>query len=128
MFAYIVSPVVAMFLVGFFWPRCSARGAFIGLVSGHALAALIFVLVQAGVLALHFLYVSGLLFAASALLCILGSLALGPAPVDARTRDLTFSQRDRTPARANQLAFYADPRYQAAAVVLLTALVVFLFR
>jgi SSS family solute:Na+ symporter len=128
MFAYIVSPVVAMFLVGFFWPRCNARGAFIGLVSGHALAALIFVLVQAGGIALHFLYVSGLLFAASALLCVLGSLALGPAPVAAQTRDLTFSQRDRQPPPAETRRIYTDPRYQAAAVVGLTLLVVFLFR
>lgn len=127
MFAYIVSPVVGIFLVGFFWSRGNAQGAFIALVAGHLSAALIFALVQTDVIALHFLYVSGLLFGLSAVLCVLCSLRFGTAPTPRQTRDLTFSQRDLTPAGA-PAPWYADTRYQAAAVVALTLLTVIVFR
>lgn len=127
MFAYIVSPVVGIFLVGFFWSRSNAKGAFAALLSGHAGAALIFALVQTGVMALHFLYVSGLLFGLSAMLCVIFSLCLDTAPSASQTRDLTFSQRDMTP-EGKPPAWYADTRYQAAAVVALTLFTVAVFR
>ena len=127
MFAYIVSPVVAVFLVGFFWPRGNAQAAFVSLVAGHMTAALIFVLVQTAVIELHFLYVSGLLFAVSATLCVLCSMRFGRKPSPAQTRDLTFSQRDLTPD-AERAPFFADTRYQAGVVVALILLTVFVFR
>jgi len=127
MFAYIVSPVVGIFVVGFFWPRANAQGAFAALVGGHGIAALIFALVQSDIIALHFLYVSGLLFALSAVLCVLCSLCVGDTPTHAQTHDLTFAQRDLTPEGAPPV-WYADPRYQAAAVVALTLLTVIAFR
>ncbi|MFN2328804.1 MAG: sodium:solute symporter [Chromatocurvus sp.] len=127
MFAYIVSPVVGVFLVGFFWTRSNANGAFAALISGHLAAALIFSLVQTDVIELHFLYVSGLLFGLSAVLCVLLSLRLGAAPSTSQTRDLTFSQRDMTP-EGKPPAWYADTRYQAGAVVALTLVMVAVFR
>lgn len=127
MFAYIVSPVVAVFLVGFFWTRGNASAAFIAMVCGHVTAALVFALVQTGIVELHFLYVSGLLFAVSAAACILASLSVGRAPTAAQTRDLTFSQRDLTPEQ-RPAAWYADPRFQAAGVLGLTLLTLVVFR
>lgn len=127
MFAYIVSPVVGIFLVGFFWPRGNAQGAFIALVAGHVAAALIFLMVHTGVIELHFLYVSGLLFALSAALCLIFSMRFGTPPTALQTRDLTFSQRDLTP-EGRSATWYTDTRYQAAAVVALTLLTVFVFR
>ena len=123
MFAYIVSPVVAIFLLGYFWPRGNGRGALAALISGHVAAAATFVLIQLGVLALHFLYVSSLLFVLTGALFFVYSLLLGPAPAPAQVRDLTFSQRDVTPEAAHP-PWYADFRYQAGAVVALTALMV----
>lgn len=119
MFAYIVSPVVAIFLFGFFWPRGNGRGALAALITGHLTAAVIFVLIQLDVFALHFLYVSSLLFLGTGVLFYLYSRALGPAPAHAQVDDLTFSHRDMTPESA-QPRWYADFRYQAGVVLGLT--------
>jgi SSS family solute:Na+ symporter len=126
MFAYIVSPVVAIFLAGFFWPRGTGRGAVAALLSGHLVAAVIFVLIQRELFSLHFLYVSSLLFLLTVALFCAYSLALGPAPAHRQVRDLTFSHRDVTPELENP-AWYADFRYQAGAVLCLTALTVLAF-
>ena len=126
MFAYIVSPVVAIFLCGFFWPRGNGRGALAALITGHATAAAIFLLIQFEVLALHFLYVSSFLFLFTCALFFAYSLSLGPAPAHAQVDDLTFSHRDMTP-ELDHPPWYADFRYQAGVVVGLTALMLATF-
>ena len=126
MFAYIVSPVVAIFLCGSFWPRGNGRGALAALITGHAIAAATFVLIRLDIFALHFLYVASLLFLLTGALFFAYSLALGPAPTHAQVDDLTFSHRDLTPALAHP-PWYADFRYQAAAVAALTALTLIVF-
>jgi len=120
MFAYIVSPVVAIFLFGFFWARGTGRGALAALVSGHVIAAATFALIQLELFSLHFLYVSSFLFLLTGVLFVAFSLALGPAPAHAQVNDLTFSHRDATP-EADHPPWYADFRYQSAGVVVLTA-------
>lgn len=126
MFAYIVSPVVAVFLFGFFWPRGNGHGALAALVTGHALAAATFLLIQLELFSLHFLYVASLLFLLTGALFVGYSLVLAPAPAHARVDDLTFSHRDATPERDHP-PWYADFRYQAGAVVALTAIMVIAF-
>ena len=126
MFAYIVSPVVAIFLFGFFWPRGNGRGALAALLTGHAIAGATFVLIQLGLFALHFLYVASLLFLLTGALFYGYSLLLGPAPAHARVDDLTFSHRDATP-EIRHPPWYADFRYQAGAVVALTGLTLIVF-
>ena len=126
MFAYIVSPVVAIFLCGFFWPRGNGRGALAALITGHATAAAIFLLIQFEVFALHFLYVSSFLFLFTCALFFAYSLSLGPAPAHAQVDDLTFSHRDMTP-ELDHPPWYADFRYQAGVVVGLTALMLATF-
>ena len=126
MFAYIVSPMVAIFLFGFFWPRGNGHGALAALVTGHALAAATFLLIQLELFSLHFLYVASLLFLLTGALFVGYSLVLAPAPAHARVADLTFSHRDATPERDHP-PWYADFRYQAGAVVVLTAIMVISF-
>jgi len=126
MFAYIVSPVVAIFLFGFFWPRGNGRGALAALITGHAIAAATFVLIQLDLIALHFLYVASLLFLLTGALFFGYSLLLGPAPAHPQVDDLTFSHRDLTPALEHP-PWYADFRYQAALVAALTALTLIVF-
>lgn len=123
MFAYIVSPVVAVFLFGFLWPRGNGRGALAAMITGHAVAALTFISIQLGWFELHFLYVSSALFLMTGALFVVYSLSLGPAPEHAQVDDLTFSHRDMTPEIAHP-PWYADFRYQAGVVVILTALMV----
>jgi SSS family solute:Na+ symporter len=126
MFAYIVSPVVAIFLCGFFWPRGNGHGALAALISGHLVAVVTFVLIRMELFSLHFLYVSSLLFLLTGVLFVVYSLTLGPAPAHAQVDDLTFSHRDVTPEIANP-PWYADFRYQAGVVVLLTAAMLTVF-
>jgi len=60
--AYAVSPVVALFIVGFFWKRASANGAFWTLVIGFAAGALLFIVNEVLELTdIHFLYIAPLL-------------------------------------------------------------------
>lgn len=60
-FAYVTPPLVAVFLLGRFWPALGASAALRAVLSGHAVSAVWFVLTQAGVLGLHFSIVAGLL-------------------------------------------------------------------
>ena len=63
--SYTVPPVVAMFLVGIFWKRANAQGAFFSLVIGVVLGAICFYMNDiAGITSVHFLYVAPILFIA----------------------------------------------------------------
>jgi SSS family solute:Na+ symporter len=126
MFAYIVSPLVAIFILGFFWRGGSGRAAATALVSGHVIALTIFVVIQGGFASLHFLYVAGLLFAVTAALFVLFTLIFGATADPAALDELTFSRREATPD-LQRPAFYADFRYQAALVFGLTVLMVTAF-
>ena len=94
--------------------------------AGHALAAATFLLIQLELFSLHFLYVASLLFLLTGALFVGCSLVLAPAPAHAQVDDLTFSHRDATPERDHP-PWYADFRYQAGAVVALTAIMVISF-
>lgn len=61
-FAYVTPPLVAVFLLGFGWPRLGANAAFRALVSGHCISAVWFVATQMSWLKVHFSIVAGLLF------------------------------------------------------------------
>jgi SSS family solute:Na+ symporter len=61
--SYLVPPVVAIVLLGVFWPRTNGQGAFVALIGGHALSLAVFVLSQMGVIDLHFTIIAGILTA-----------------------------------------------------------------
>jgi SSS family solute:Na+ symporter len=68
-FSILVPPIVAIFLMGVFWRRGTATGAFHALITGHILGLILFVLTQMEFWPLHFTInvavmtlVSGLLF------------------------------------------------------------------
>ena len=125
MFAYIVSPIVAVFLVGFFWDRMNAQSAFVTLITGHVIAAATFALVQSGVITINFLYVAGILFAVSCIVCVVTSLNMGSAPSKDKIDELTFSSGYAEPE--GSVAWYADFRVHAAAVVVLTVIMLITF-
>ena len=62
-FAYVASPLVAVFAYGMVSRRLGARAAFAGLASGHLLAALVFLADQQGWVPIHFTVIGGVLFA-----------------------------------------------------------------
>lgn len=66
-FAYVTPPLVAVFLLGRFWPRFTARAALRAVLSGHLISLLWFVATQMSWLKLHFSIVAGVLLLLTAL-------------------------------------------------------------
>jgi len=77
--SYTVPPVVAMFIVGIFWSRATAQGAFYCLIVGLAAGICLFLAnVVFNTINLHFLYVAPILFVVSVTTLIIGSLITEP--------------------------------------------------
>ncbi|MGB6219831.1 sodium:solute symporter [Haloferula sp.] len=106
---YLAPPITAVFLLGLFWRRINATGAFYGLVIGFILGMAKLVIeafvtgqgIQEGPLwaiaQFNFLYYSGVLLVISTAIIILLSLAT-PAPTPDKTDGITWaglSRKDR---------------------------------
>lgn len=73
--AFFVPPVVAIFLMGLLWKRASAKGAFYGLLLGHAFSVIFLYLRSTDFFPnIHFLIVGGIIFAFSLMFVFLISL------------------------------------------------------
>ena len=121
--AYLFPPVVAIVLLGLLWSRTTAAGALAGLVVGHAVSLGTFVLVRLDLVTIHFLHLTGLFLLVSLAVTVAVSLA-GPAVTsDPRLRWSAADARDRD-ARSP----LTDYRWQSAALLLLTVLLVWSFR
>jgi SSS family solute:Na+ symporter len=145
MLAYLAPPIVACFFAGVFWKRANGTGAFAALVTGHAAAAVIFVLALSGVVivqtqaltpeqltrvtggtpVIHFLYVAPIVLLVSLLALVAVSLATAP-PEPGIVRDLTWSRAMLTAERPmlDGLPWYKNYRYQSLALLVLMAVVV----
>jgi SSS family solute:Na+ symporter len=118
--SYIVPPVAALFIVGLFWRRCTRSAGFPAMLVGHAVSLAVFVGQRAGVLPdIHFTIVAGALFAASCGLLALISLAT------ARTEWAVPAAASGERAATGGVADY---RLLSAVLVLLTAVMVVVFR
>ncbi len=78
-FAYVTPPLVAVFLLGRFWPGLTASAALRAVVSGHVISVLWFVATQAGWLSLHFTIVAGVLTLLSASAAVVWQACMPPA-------------------------------------------------
>lgn len=118
-FAYVTPPLVAVFLLGLWWPKLGARAALRALLSGHTLSLVWFVATQLGWLGLHFSIVAGLLLFATTLFALFWQRWLDEAPSDEQLAAVRLSQAPRP-----------SPVLKRGAAVLvgLTALLVFAFR
>jgi SSS family solute:Na+ symporter len=93
-FAFVASPLVAVFLMGLWVKRLGASAALRGLACGHALSAALFVLRQTGAVTLHFTIMGGVLGVATALLTTFWMWKLGARDVpDAQGREILASAR-----------------------------------
>jgi SSS family solute:Na+ symporter len=125
-FSYAVPPVAAIFLLGLFWRRMSGRAALWTLAFGHTLGAALLVwrlwAQQTGVDdgLPHFTIVAGLTTLACVLVATLVSLAQPGSAHD----DMLWRRADG----ATQARGLADYRWQAAALVLCVAALIWVFR
>jgi SSS family solute:Na+ symporter len=128
--AYSVPPVVALFLVGMFWRGANADGAaatmLLGSLAGFALFMLNVVLRWTH---FHFLYAAPILTALDAAILVgvsLRSRGRSRAFDEAPVWTLDFSRAERL--RLKLMPLWQDYRFQAGALLVLTAAVVIAFR
>lgn len=93
MLSYISPPIVAAFLLGIFSKRVDGNGAFIGLISGLAVAVLMLFFRQQIFGDMHFLLVVPFLLGASLSIMYFASL-FAPAPAYEKLADTTFRKSD----------------------------------
>ena len=123
--AYLVPPIVAVYLGGLFARRFTATGAFAGIVGGLAVGLTLFLLKEVtglwadwGLPAIHFTYMALVMFAVAFAVMTLVSLA-GPAPrFDGEAAIFHRRDLDPEPTCAGQ-PWYRDYRVQAGALGLL---------
>ena len=129
--SYLVPPVVAIFLLGVFWPRTNGSGAFATLLGGHALSLVVFLCAQDGLLFtdapidLHFTIIAGILTAICLGMLVVFSLTLGEAPAPEKIDDLTWA--NRALAEEDALSWYKNYRIHAAVVLSLTVVMIITF-
>ncbi len=123
--AYIVPPVVAIVILGFFWKRGNGTGAFWTLVGGHVFSLTLFLLNQLGVISIHFTILAGLLLAFSSILFVVVSL-LGKEPMKEKLSHFFYQKGDISLETSNH-HWYKDYRYLSAGLALLTIILVVSF-
>jgi SSS family solute:Na+ symporter len=114
--AYLVPPVVVIFLFGLFWRRTSASGAFATLLGGHAVSAVLFALSALDLLTLHFTIIAGLLGMVSSLILVAVSLVSSP-PTDEQVSQFTFHAAQAAPAQG--LRWWQDYRLHSVILLIL---------
>ena len=127
--SYTVPPVVAMFLIGTFWKRANANGAFLSIVVGVLLAVVFFYINEiAGIINIHFLYIAPILFVVCTLLIIIGSLITQP-PDQKKVSELTWSiafYKSETD-ELRSLPWYKNYRILSVILTIITIIVVLAF-
>ena len=120
MLSYIAPPVVAAFLVGIFSRRANGNGAFIGLLSGLAMAVVMLLWRHRIFGDLHFLLIIPILLLFSVAVICLASLAF-PRPDAEKLADTTFSLKDfrSEGAALRTLPFYRNYRFWGGCLLLL---------
>ena len=130
MLAYAVPPIVALVLTGIFWRGANAAGAAATLVLGTACGIALFAAnVPLHLLHLHFLYVAPLLLALDTGILVAFS-RWKRAPASAATLQLVWTPahyREET-ERLRSVALWRNYRAQALGLLILTAVIVVVFR
>jgi len=127
--SYAIPPVVSFFLIGIFWKRANAIGAFITLVSGLSIGAVFFVLIEfLHLFQLHFLYVAVLLFIIAVIIQIISTL-LTKKPDEEKVRQLMWTPafyKEETMELKGK-PWYVNYRYYSVILLVLTAILVISF-
>jgi SSS family solute:Na+ symporter len=124
--SYIAPPVVAVFLLGVFWRRATAQGAFVSLMTGFLLGVVLLVLnLTVWEQGLHFLYVGTLLFLLCSLVHVFVSLVTpAPAPETASAFTWSREQYQLESRELKELSWFSNYRVLSLALLFITAVVV----
>jgi SSS family solute:Na+ symporter len=122
--AFLVPPVVVIFLFGLFWPRVGARAALATLLGGHAVSSICFVATLMDWLELHFTLIAGLIFAVSSVIFWLVGRWTAPSSPGQVAR---FTYRREILARTVPGPWWQDYRVQSVVLLLLTLWLVLAF-
>ena len=114
--AYLVPPVVVIFILGLFWRKASATGAFATLFGGHVVSAILFALSLLEVLSLHFTIIAGLLALVSGVIFVVVSRISTP-PLEEQIQHFTF--HPETIRSQVALSWWQDYRLYSLILVLL---------
>ena len=125
--AYIAPPITTVFLVGVFWRKGSGKAAFLTLISGAVLGAIMFYLDWTKLYQGDFMLSAFGLFLACMVIMIATSYAL-PEPLKEEARLLVW-ENWREPLR-NKTAgsFFTDYRFLSALVLVIFATLYYIFR
>ena len=118
--AYIAPPIVAVFLLGVFWPRANRHGAFVSLLVGVAAAAVLLVIQPE----IHFLLIAPLLLVVCLATAVSVSLATAPPP--AESLDYVWTPRlyrDES-AELSRTPWFKNYRVSSVLLLVVTAAVV----
>lgn len=123
--AYIVPPIVAVYLGGLFWRRLTATGAIVAMVCGLLAGLCLFVMQEVsglwaamGLPAVHFTYMAMAIFLLTGVLFVLVSLR-GPDGCGGKDAVLTFRRSDLSAdVPRSGIATILDYRILAAALLL----------
>ena len=128
---YLAPPITAVFLLGLFWSRINARGAEWGLAGGFMLGMLKLTCqaffgagklesprLLAAIGDFNFLYATGILFALSIVLLIVGSLTSAP-PAPEQIKGLTFASVRAEASAEIRSSWDAGNKLMAALILLL---------
>ena len=114
--AYLVPPVAVIFILGMFWKRASATGAFVALLGGHIVSVVFFTLFLLEILSLHFTIIAGLLALVSAVIFVVVNRFSTP-PLEQQIRHFSFHPEDMKPQAT--LSWWQDYRLYSLILVLL---------
>ena len=148
--AYVAPPALALFILGVFWKRATATGAITGMAAGHLTAVAFLILgpvwkaqttvrdaagevvtegaFAAPIFGISFLYLAPILLLVAMAVMVAVSLRT-PAPGPEKTEGLTWSPAffRAESAELRQVPLWKNYRVQAAALVVVTLIVVGLF-
>ncbi|MBK8505827.1 MAG: hypothetical protein IPL46_28715 [Saprospiraceae bacterium] len=122
--SFAVPPVVAVFLFGFFWKRGSNVAAKYTLVLGHILCFICLLLVNMGVIKIHFSIIAGLL----TIVCMIGYIAISlTSKVDSieNLENLTWSRGDTLLLR--DIPWFFQAKYIGILLIFVTLIIVAIF-
>jgi SSS family solute:Na+ symporter len=129
--AYLFPPVVAVFVLGFFWRRATSAGALTGLLVGHGLSLAWFLTQRFTdwLPKIHFLVLAGLFLLLSGIVIVCVSLWT-PPPSPEQISPYTWSRERNTEATRGRRAmpWYKDYRWLSLGLLVLTAWMVWTYR